>query len=212
MKDCQTLQDNLISPNYAHIKQRYPKPIDEVSQFVPIGERTLQWQVKNSDDIIDGSGDGTSDGSNEEFVPPAPNAITKLDLSSQLEQQSLLASCSSDPQLIVYGDRITLTATYATTDLFPSDNQLNGYQFKSYSPEARPKAGDQVIALVGTDVPKIQIIICYIDQFGPYIISSRQLPSYTALILNTIYYKQQESSKIINYDLNNCGKIDIMDI
>ncbi|KAA6372230.1 MAG: hypothetical protein EZS28_032243, partial [Streblomastix strix] len=56
----------------------------------------------------------------EVFEPPVPNAITKLDLSSQLERNSFLASSGSDPQLIVYGDRITLTASYATTGVFPN--------------------------------------------------------------------------------------------
>ncbi|KAA6384490.1 MAG: hypothetical protein EZS28_019982, partial [Streblomastix strix] len=58
----------------------------------------------------------------------------------------------------------------------------------------RPKAGDQVITL------------------GPYIICNRQIPSNTALVLNMTYYKQYESSKKINYDANNDGKIDIMDM
>ncbi|KAA6370305.1 MAG: hypothetical protein EZS28_034168, partial [Streblomastix strix] len=120
---------------YAYIKEHYPKPIGELPQPVPIGDQTLQQQVKNNDDIIYGS--------NEIFEPPMPNAITKLDLSSQLERNSFLASSGSDPTLIVYGDRITLTASYATTGLFP-----NGYLFKSYPQEARPKQGDQLIALL----------------------------------------------------------------
>ncbi|KAA6401962.1 MAG: hypothetical protein EZS28_002506 [Streblomastix strix] len=174
---------------YAYIKERYPKPIGELSQPVPIGEQTLQQQVKNNDDVIHTS--------NEAFAPPVPNAIMKLDLNSQLEQQSFLASSGSDPQLIVYGDRITLTTSYATIGLFSSGvqlgGQLSGYLFKSYPPETRPKAGDQVIALVGTDAPNTQI------------------SSNTALVLNIRYYKSQESSKKINYDANNDGKIDIMD-
>ncbi|KAA6375463.1 MAG: hypothetical protein EZS28_029011 [Streblomastix strix] len=97
---------------YAYIKERYPKPIGELPQPVPIGDQTLQQQVKNNDDIIYAS--------NEVFEPPVPNAITKLDLSSQLERNSFLASSGSDPTLIVYGDRITLTASYATTGVFPN--------------------------------------------------------------------------------------------
>ncbi|KAA6382224.1 MAG: hypothetical protein EZS28_022248 [Streblomastix strix] len=97
---------------YAYIKERYSKPIGELPQPVPIGDQTLQQQVKNYDDIIYAS--------NEVFEPPVPNAITKLDLSSQLERQSFLASSGSDPTLIVYGDRITLTASNATTGIFPN--------------------------------------------------------------------------------------------
>ncbi|KAA6347293.1 MAG: hypothetical protein EZS28_052039, partial [Streblomastix strix] len=140
---------------YAYIKERYPKPIGELPQPVPIGDQTLQQQVKNNDDIIYAS--------NEVFEPPVPNAITKLDLRSQLERNSFLASSGSDPTLIVYGDRITLTASYATTGVFP-----NGYLFKSYPQEARPKQGDQVIALVGTDASNTYSIFCYIDQGGPF--------------------------------------------
>ncbi|KAA6393191.1 MAG: hypothetical protein EZS28_011282 [Streblomastix strix] len=182
----------------AYIKERYPKPIGELPQSVPIGDQTLQQQVKNNDDIIYAS--------NEVFEPPVPNAITKLDLSSQLERSSFLASSGSDPQLIVYSDRIILTALYATIGSFP-----NGYLFKSYPQEAKPKAGDQVIALVGTDASNTYNIFCYIDQNRPYIISSRQLLSNIAHVHNITYYKNYESSKKINYDDNNDGKIDIMD-
>ncbi|KAA6400806.1 MAG: hypothetical protein EZS28_003668 [Streblomastix strix] len=147
---------------FAYIKEHYSKQIGELSLPVPIGGQTLQQQVKNNDDIIYGSGD-----SNEEFEPPVPNVIMKLDLSSQLERQSFLASSGSNSQLIVYGDRITLTASYATTGLFPCGDQLggqlSGYLFKSSPHEARPKLGDQVIALVGKDSPNIYNIFCQFE-------------------------------------------------
>ncbi|KAA6371049.1 MAG: hypothetical protein EZS28_033423, partial [Streblomastix strix] len=122
---------------YAYIKERYSKPPQQLPQHILIGEQTILEQVKNNDDIINRSGD-----SNEEFVPSAPNAITKLDLSSQQERQSFLASSCSDPQLVVYGDRITLAASDITIGLFQG-----GYLFKNYPEEARPKAGDKVIVL-----------------------------------------------------------------
>ncbi|KAA6385356.1 MAG: hypothetical protein EZS28_019117 [Streblomastix strix] len=140
---------------YAYIKEHYPKPIGELLQPVPIGDQILQQQSKNNDDIIYGSGEPSADpegtGSNEEFELPVPNAIKKLDLSSLQERNSFLASSGSDPQLFVYGDRITLTASYASTGLFPGGCQLCGYLFKSYPQEARPKMCYQVIALVGTE-------------------------------------------------------------
>ncbi|KAA6404007.1 MAG: hypothetical protein EZS28_000460 [Streblomastix strix] len=112
--------------------ERYPKPIGEIPQLVPIGVQILQQQMKNNDDIVSNS--------NEVFEPPVLNAITKLDLSSYFERKSFLASSGSVPQLIVYGDIITLTASYATISRFP-----NGNLFKSYTLEARLKAGDQLI-------------------------------------------------------------------
>ncbi|KAA6376054.1 MAG: hypothetical protein EZS28_028418, partial [Streblomastix strix] len=182
---------------YVYIRERYQEPVPP-AQRVPIGEETLQKQVKDNDDILFSS--------NEVFVPPLSNAPTKLDLISQLERSSFIALSGLDPQLIVYGDRVTLTASYETTGLF-----LNGYLFKSYPVEARPKAGDKVIALVGTVTTNKNIIFCYIDQNGPFIISTSQIPSKTALVINVTYYKKYESSKIINYDANNDGIINILD-
>ncbi|KAA6365948.1 MAG: hypothetical protein EZS28_038524, partial [Streblomastix strix] len=182
---------------YAYIIERDQEPVPP-AQRVPIGEQTLQKQVKDIVDILFCT--------NEEFVPPVPNATQKLDLSSQLERSSFLASSGSDPQLIVYGDRVTLTVSYETTGLFPG-----GYLFKSYPEFARPKAGDKVIALVGTDTMNKNSIFCYIDQNGPSIIITSQIPSKTALVINVTYYKKFESSKKINYDANNDGRVDIMD-
>ncbi|KAA6397553.1 MAG: hypothetical protein EZS28_006922 [Streblomastix strix] len=131
---------------YAYIKGRYSKPLGQLPQPVPIGDQTLQYQVKNIDDIIYAS--------NEEFELPVPNAITKLDLSSQLERQSFLASSGSDPQLIVYDDRITLTVSYSTTCLFRSGDiidtwNVNGkgqFEAQSYVQEIVKKQADLIEA------------------------------------------------------------------
>ncbi|KAA6376778.1 MAG: hypothetical protein EZS28_027696, partial [Streblomastix strix] len=77
---------------YAYIKERNPQSSIGESSPVPVGEQTLQKQVKDNDDIPNNS--------NEEFVPPVANAPTKLDLSSQLERSSFLASIVDDPKLI----------------------------------------------------------------------------------------------------------------
>ncbi|KAA6362855.1 MAG: hypothetical protein EZS28_041618, partial [Streblomastix strix] len=182
---------------YAYIIERDQEPVPP-AQRIPIGEQTLQKQVKDNDDILFST--------NEVFVPPVSNAPQKLDLSSQLELSSFLASSGSDPQLIVYGDRVTLTASYTTTGIFPG-----GYLFKSYPEFARPKEGDKVIALVGTNTTNKNSIFCYIDQNGPFIISTSQIPTTTGLFINVTYYKKYEQSKIINYDANNDGIVNMMD-
>ncbi|KAA6391144.1 MAG: hypothetical protein EZS28_013327 [Streblomastix strix] len=174
---------------------KLPQKVYPAGLRVSIGEQTLQQQVKDNDDALTAS---------QPSEPPT--TPTKIDLSSQLERQNFLATSGSDPQLIVYGDRVTLTASYATTGLFPS-----GYLFKSYPEQARPKQGDKVIALVGSDAADSLNIFCYIDENGPFIISSAQIPSDTAIVINQTYYKQYEQSKYANYDTNNDGKVDIMD-
>jgi hypothetical protein len=58
----------------------------------------------------------------------------------------------------VYGDCVTLTASYTTTGIFPG-----GYLFKSYPEFARPKEGDKVIALVETNTTNKNSLFCYID-------------------------------------------------
>ncbi|KAA6379598.1 MAG: hypothetical protein EZS28_024875 [Streblomastix strix] len=131
---------------------------------------------------------------------------TKIDLNSQLERKNFLTISGSDPQLIVYGDRVTLTASQATTGLFP-----NGYLFKSYPEEARPKQGDKVIALAESDTIHSLNIFRYIDETGPFIISFEQIPSDTAIFSNQTYQMQNEQSKYANFDTNSDGKIDIID-
>ncbi|KAA6345705.1 MAG: hypothetical protein EZS28_052142 [Streblomastix strix] len=166
---------------YAYIRERQQEPVPPAER-VPIREQTLQKQVKDNDNILFST--------NEVFVPPISNAPIKLDLSSQLERSSFLALSGSDPQLIVQSDRVTLTASYETTGLFP-----NGYLFKSYPEEARPKTGDKVIALVGTDTTNKNSIFCYIDQNGQFIISTSQIPSKTAHVINVTYYKNMNHRK-----------------
>ncbi|KAA6353148.1 MAG: hypothetical protein EZS28_051325, partial [Streblomastix strix] len=122
---------------YVYIIERDQEPVPQ-AQRIPIGEQNLQKQVKDNGDILFST--------NEEFVPPVSKSPIKLDLSSQLERSSFLASSGSDPHLIVNSDRVTLTTSYETTGLFP-----NGYLFKIYPEFARPKEGDKVIALVGTN-------------------------------------------------------------
>ncbi|KAA6369480.1 MAG: hypothetical protein EZS28_034994 [Streblomastix strix] len=183
---------------YTYIRERYQQPIPPAERK-PIGEQTLQQQVKDNDDILSNT--------NEVFVPPVPNAPTKIDYGPQLQRQSYLAAqFGSTPQLIVYGDRVTLSVAYETTGLFP-----NGYLFKSYPEDARPKLGDKIVAYVASKVDNDVNMFCYIDQNGPYITSNKQIPSDTIIIINSTYYKKYEQLKQITYDSNNDGKVDIMD-
>ncbi|KAA6389102.1 MAG: hypothetical protein EZS28_015371 [Streblomastix strix] len=113
------------------------------------------------------------------FVLPVLNATTKLDLSSQLERSSFLALSGSDPKLTMHGDRVTSTVSYETTGLF-----LNRYLFKSYPEEARPKAGDEVITLVGTEPTNKNKIFCYINQNGPFIITHSLRESFFVAVIS----------------------------
>ncbi|KAA6358664.1 MAG: hypothetical protein EZS28_045809 [Streblomastix strix] len=182
---------------YAYIIERDQEPVPP-AQRIPVGEQTLQKQVKGNDDILFNT--------NEAFVPPISNALIKLVLSSQLERSSFLSSSGSDPQLIVYGDHVTLIESYETSRLFPG-----GYLFKSYPQFAKLKERDNVIALVGIDTTNENSIFCYIDQNGPFIIYTSEILSKAALVINVTYYKKYESSKKINYDAINDGRVDIMD-
>ncbi|KAA6382366.1 MAG: hypothetical protein EZS28_022106 [Streblomastix strix] len=184
---------------YAYIRERDSQPPVGEASPVPIGEQTLQDQVKQNAAIINNS--------NEVFVLPVPNAPTKIDYGSYLQRQSFLAGLfGSNPSLIVYGDRVTLSVAYETTGLFPG-----GYLFQSYPQEAKPKLGDEIIAYVGTKVENSVNIFCYIDQNGPCIIQNKQIPSGTMILINSTYYKKYEQLKQITYDSNNDGKVDIMD-
>ncbi|KAA6379720.1 MAG: hypothetical protein EZS28_024753 [Streblomastix strix] len=169
---------------YAYIIERDQEPVPPAER-VPIGEQTLQKQVIDNDDILFST--------NEQFIPPVSNAHIKLDLGSQLERSSFLASNGSDPQLIVYGNRVTLTASYETTGLFPG-----GYLFKSYPEFARPKEGGQSDCISWNQ-----------NNEQKY---TSQIPSKTGLFINVTYSKKYEQSKITNYDANNDGIVNIMDI
>ncbi|KAA6385967.1 MAG: hypothetical protein EZS28_018505 [Streblomastix strix] len=119
-----------FSELYAYIQECYPMPLEQQPQPVLIGDQILKLQVKNNEDIIYGS----CDGSNDALVPPVPKVIMKQDFGSQLERQGFLESSGSDSQLIVNGNKIILTASYATTCLFPSGAQTrtSKLQIKNY--------------------------------------------------------------------------------
>ncbi|KAA6395712.1 MAG: hypothetical protein EZS28_008757 [Streblomastix strix] len=87
---------------YVKSKQFYQE-VFPPAERKPIGEQSLQQQVKDNDALIISQ-------------PSDPStATTKIDLSSQLERSNFLATSGFDPQLIVYGDRVTLTASFKTT-------------------------------------------------------------------------------------------------
>ncbi|KAA6313746.1 MAG: hypothetical protein EZS28_055701, partial [Streblomastix strix] len=107
---------------YAYIIERYQEPVPP-AQRIPIGEQILQKQVQDNDDILFST--------NEEFVPPVSNALIKLDLSSQQERSSFLASRGSDPQLIVYGvDLSAFNNKSASSSPFVQETPLSALLFK----------------------------------------------------------------------------------
>ncbi|KAA6364315.1 MAG: hypothetical protein EZS28_040158 [Streblomastix strix] len=61
---------------YAYIQERDPKPPVETAPPVPIGEQTLQEQVKVNADIFENTKDL--------FVSPEPNMPVKIDYEQQI--------------------------------------------------------------------------------------------------------------------------------
>ncbi|KAA6369052.1 MAG: hypothetical protein EZS28_035422 [Streblomastix strix] len=113
---------------YAYVREREPRPSFKTAPPVPVGEQTLQEQVKINADILENS--------TEEFVPPEPNMPIKID----------------------YGSKIVNKPPYV---------------YANYDQE---------------------------------IIAD------TSLVISTTYQRQFEAQKQFNYDSNNDGKVDIMDV
>ncbi|KAA6358324.1 MAG: hypothetical protein EZS28_046149, partial [Streblomastix strix] len=84
---------------YAYIKERDSQPPIETAPPVPVGEQTLQEQVKINADILENT--------NEVFVPPEPNMPSKIDYGQQIVNKPFIFN-EMQPTLIVYGDRVTL--------------------------------------------------------------------------------------------------------
>ncbi|KAA6382403.1 MAG: hypothetical protein EZS28_022071 [Streblomastix strix] len=168
------------------------------------GIQNARWSISTSS-VIDIKIMSSESGNPGQYATTSRTSFTSITNTNRRIISAIAASSGSDPQLIVYGDRVTLTVLYETSGLFP-----NGYLFKSYPEEARPKAGDKVIALVGTDTTIKNSIFCYIDQNGPFIINTSQIPSKIALVIIVTYYKKYLLSKMINYDAINDGIVSIM--
>ncbi|KAA6363201.1 MAG: hypothetical protein EZS28_041272, partial [Streblomastix strix] len=184
---------------YAYIKERDPKPHIETAPQVPVGEQTLQEQVKINADIIENS--------NEVFVPPEPNMPVKIDYGQQIVNKPFIFN-EMQPTLIVYGDRVTLNCFVIIKQ------QFKGYAFNSYPQEAQPKDNIKIITVICNSFSNNINLFCYIDENGPYVYAQddREIAANTSIVISTTYYKQFEALKQINYDSNNDGKVDIMDV
>ncbi|KAA6395139.1 MAG: hypothetical protein EZS28_009335 [Streblomastix strix] len=182
---------------YAYIKEKDPKPPTETAPPVPIGEQTLQEQVKISADILENT--------NEVFVPSEPNMPVKIDYVQQIVNKPFDFN-EMQPTLIVYGDRVTLNCFVTIKQ------QFKGYVFNSYPHEAQPKDNIKIIAVIGNNFSNNINLFCYIDENGPYVYAEddREIAANTSIIISTTYYKQFEALKQINNDSNNDGKVDIM--
>ncbi|KAA6390268.1 MAG: hypothetical protein EZS28_014206 [Streblomastix strix] len=118
---------------YAYIKERDPKPPIETAPPVPVGEQTLQEQVKVNADILENI--------NEVFVPPEPNMPVKIDYGQQIVNMPFIFN-EKQPILIVYGERVTLNC------FLTIKQQFKGYVFNSYPQEAQPKANVKIITII----------------------------------------------------------------
>ncbi|KAA6390557.1 MAG: hypothetical protein EZS28_013918 [Streblomastix strix] len=184
---------------YAYIKERDPKPPVETASPVPVGEQTLQKQVKINADILENT--------NEVFVPPEPNMPVKIDYGQQIVNKPFIFN-EMQPTLIVYGDRVTLNCFVTIKQ------QFKGYVFNSYPQEAQPKDNVKIITIICNNFSNNINLFCYIDENGPYVYveDDREIAANTSNVISTTYSKQFEALKQINYDSNNDGKVDIMDV
>ncbi|KAA6384026.1 MAG: hypothetical protein EZS28_020449 [Streblomastix strix] len=184
---------------YAYIREREPRPPVETAPPVPVGEQTLQEQVKINADILENT--------NDVFVPPEPNMPVKIDYGQQIVNKPFIFN-EMQPTLIVYGDRVTLNC------FLTIKQQFKGYVFNSYPQEAQPKDNVKIITVICNNFSNNINLFCYIDENGPYVYAEddREIAANTSIVISTTLYKQFEALKQINYDSNNDGKVDIMDV
>ncbi|KAA6353360.1 MAG: hypothetical protein EZS28_051113, partial [Streblomastix strix] len=184
---------------YAYIRERDSQPPVETAPPVPVGEQTLQEQVKINADILENT--------NEVFVPPEPNLPVKIDYGQQIVNKPFIFN-EMQPTLIVYGDRVTLNCFVTIKQ------QFKGYIFNSYPQEAQPKDNIKIITVICNNFSNNINLFCYINENGPYVYAEddREIAANTSIVISTTYYKQFEALKQINYDSNNDGKVDIMDV
>ncbi|KAA6365750.1 MAG: hypothetical protein EZS28_038723, partial [Streblomastix strix] len=79
---------------------------------------------------------------------------------------------------------------------------------------ARLMQGAKLITGTYNDFSNNIKLFCYNDENGPYNYAEddREIAVNTSIVISTTYYKQFEALKQINYDSNNDGKVDIMDV
>ncbi|KAA6404294.1 MAG: hypothetical protein EZS28_000180 [Streblomastix strix] len=187
---------------YAYIKEQEPKSSEEQPQLVPIGEQTLQEQVKQNAAIINDE--------NNEFIPPlVENVQPKVDLQDQLE---LAEGCTwlvnqQMQQLSVSKKKVTYNFSLKTTKYF------HGYIFENWPEQAKPRIEDKIIIIVGSDSLQKNNIFGYIDQNGPYISldGDEDIQSGITIILSGTYYTEYTPIKQALHDSNNDNKLDIQD-
>ncbi|KAA6352747.1 MAG: hypothetical protein EZS28_051727, partial [Streblomastix strix] len=157
---------------YAYIRERKPRPPVETAPPVPIGDQTLQEQVKINADILENT--------NEEFVPPEPNMPVKIDYGQQIVNKPFIFN-EMQPTLIVYGDRVTLNCFLTVKQ------QFKGYVFNSYPLEAQPKDNVKIITVICNNFSNNINLFCYIDENGPYVYAENELEiaANTSIVIST---------------------------
>ncbi|KAA6395863.1 MAG: hypothetical protein EZS28_008610 [Streblomastix strix] len=184
---------------YTYIKERDPKLPIVTEPPIPVGEQTLQEQVKINADILEST--------NEVFVPQEPNMPVKIDYGPQIVNKIFVFN--ELPQvLVVYGDRVTLNCFVTIKQ------QFKGYIFNSYPQETQLKDDTNITTAICNDFNNSINYFCYIDENSPnvYVDQDQEIFADTSLVISTSYYKQFEALKYVNYDSNNDGKVDILDI
>ncbi|KAA6359935.1 MAG: hypothetical protein EZS28_044538, partial [Streblomastix strix] len=187
---------------YTYIKERGLKPVEEQPQLVPIGEQTLQDQVKQNAAII-------NDEQNEFIPPQIENIQPKVDIQDGLE---LAEGCTwlvnqSMQQLSVSKKKVTYNFSLKTTKYF------HGNTFENWPEQVKPRLENKIVIIIGSDSIQKNNIFEYIDQNGPYVSleGDEDIQSDITIILSSTYNTEYTPIKQALHDSNNDNQLDIQD-
>ncbi|KAA6401507.1 MAG: hypothetical protein EZS28_002968 [Streblomastix strix] len=186
---------------YAYIRERDSQPPVGEASPVPIGEQTLQKQVKDNDDALAGPIDPVQ--------PPTIEAMHYETFGFILLTPGLQLYDSSQStfRFAVQGNKVTFNLGLKTATTF------KGYIMGGFPYRLVPTKREKPSIIVGHDCDRGYHLQCFIDDQGPYIStwSDDAIPQNVHIALSGTYYIDYELYKRATTDVNNDGQNDIMD-